>query len=134
MNRALAQLLTTAPVDDPPTAGQRRLLVTGFTDLFLAHRGTLRLLTNDISARLQLGLGTNGSCHPNSSSTCSSAETQTAGPASGWPQRIGALVQPVSCTWIDSDNATTRTELIETAVGRVPSSAFENLQYPLQKA
>ena len=115
-NRALAQLLTTAPVDDPPTAGQRRLLVTGFTDLFLAHRGALRLLTNDISARAQLGLDDQWLMPPEQlvnllvgSNANHLARVRVAA-------AIGALTQPVSCTWIDSDNATTRAELIEAAV------------------
>jgi hypothetical protein len=104
-----------ARVDDPPTAGQRRLLLAGFTDLFFAHRGALQLLTNDISARVQLGLddqwlmperlinllvGTNAN---------QLARVRVAA-------ALGALIQPVSWAWIDSDNPTTRAALIETAV------------------
>ena len=112
---ALSQFLMAARVDDPPTAGQRRLLLAGFTDLFFAHRGALQLLTNDISARVQLGLddqwlmperlinllvGTNAN---------QLARVRVAA-------ALGALIQPVSWAWIDSDNPTTRAALIETAV------------------
>ena len=129
-NRALAQLLTTAPVDDPPTAGQRRLLVTGFTDLFLTHRGALRLLTNDISARAQLGLDDQWLMPPEQlvnllvgSNANHLARVRVAA-------AIGALAQPVSCPWIDFDNATTRAELIETALAvfQVPRSKASNLR------
>ena len=54
---ALADLLLNTEVDDPPTKRQRRELLVGFADLFLAHRGALRLLASDVSARVQLGLG-----------------------------------------------------------------------------
>ena len=126
--RALAQLLMAGPFDDPPTASQRRLLLTGFTDLFLAHRGALRLLTNDISARVQLGLEDQWLMPPErlinllvGSNANHLARVRVAA-------AIGALIQPVSCAWIDPDNATTRGELIETAVAvfQGPRSRFSN--------
>ena len=114
--RALAQFLKTGALNDPPTAGQRRLLLIGFADLFLAHRGALRLLANDISARVQLGLDDQWFMPPErlvnllvGSNANHLARVRVAA-------AIGALIQPVSCGWVDLENATTRGELIETAV------------------
>src|SRR5205085_9563818 len=53
---ALAQLLDNAQLADPATPDDRRRLLTELTDLFVAHRGALRLLVNDIGARTELGL------------------------------------------------------------------------------
>jgi AcrR family transcriptional regulator len=114
--RALAQLLMTSPLDDPPTAGQQRLLLVELADLFLAHRGPLRLLANDISARVQLGLEDQLFMPPErlvnllvGSNANHLARVRVAA-------AIGALIQPVSCGWVDLDNETTRGELIEIAV------------------
>jgi AcrR family transcriptional regulator len=46
--RALTHLLLNAH-DDPPTESQRRQLMTRLAELFLTHRGVLRLLANDVS-------------------------------------------------------------------------------------
>jgi AcrR family transcriptional regulator len=131
--RALAQLLRTGPLDDPPTTGQRRLLLTGFTDLFLAHRGTLQLLANDISARVQLGLHDQWLMPPERLINLLVGSNANHRARVRVVAAIGALIQPVSCAWIDPDNAATRTELIETAVAvfqrprsRAPNTRSEN--------
>jgi len=53
VRRPWAQLLVVRPLDDPGTVRLRRLM-TGFAELFLAHRGALPLLANAISAHLQI--------------------------------------------------------------------------------
>jgi AcrR family transcriptional regulator len=58
--QALDQLLDSSQVDDPPTTGQRRQLLTELAGLFLDHRGALQLLATDVTARAALGL----SAHP----------------------------------------------------------------------
>jgi AcrR family transcriptional regulator len=114
--RAVAQLFVAGPLNDPPTAGQRRLVLTGLADLFLTHRGALQLLTNDISARAQLGLDNEWLMPPErlvnllvGSHANQLARVKVAA-------AIGALVEPVSCPWIELDNPTMRAELIESAV------------------
>ena len=126
--RALAQLLMTGPSADPPTAGQRRLLLIGLADLVLAHRGPLRLLANNISACVQLGLEDQWIMPPEperlvnllvSSNASHQARVRV---AAAMAQRhrpgrgLGTLIQPVTCSWFDLDNETTRGELIQTAV------------------
>ena len=114
--RSLAQLLLTQTLGDPPTVGERRQMLAGLADLFLAHRGALRLLVNDISARVELGLDDQWlmpperlvglllggqSTHPNQVRVAAA---------------IGAMMQPVTWAWLDLEDATTRAGLIEAAV------------------
>jgi AcrR family transcriptional regulator len=124
---ALSQFLMTAPVADPPTAGQRRLLLTGFTDLFFAHRGRLQLLANDISARVQLGLDEEWLMPERLITLLVGANASQLARIKG-AAAIGALIQPISSAWIDPENATTRAELIETAatVFQGPPSRVSN--------
>jgi AcrR family transcriptional regulator len=131
--RALAQLLMTGPVDDPPTADQRRQLLTGFTDLFLAHHASLQLLANDISARVQLGLEDQWLMPPERLINLLAGSNANHLARVRVAAAIGVLIQPVSYAWIDPDNATTRAELIEAAVAvlqgprsRVSNTRFES--------
>jgi hypothetical protein len=88
------------------------------------------LLTNDISARAQLGLDDQWLMPPEQlvnllvgSNANHLARVRVAA-------AIGALAEPVSCPWIDSDNATTRAELIETALAvfQAPRSRTSNFR------
>jgi AcrR family transcriptional regulator len=112
--RALGQFLTAAGVDDQPTASQRLLRVTEFANMFFAHRGPVQLLANDISARVQLGLDDQWLI---SERLINTLVGTNAGPLARIKviATIGALIQPMSCAWIDLEDATTRAELIETA-------------------
>jgi AcrR family transcriptional regulator len=113
---ALADLLLDARVDDPPTGGQRRQLLTRFADLMLEHRGTLRLLANDVSARAQLERG----------DACPTPQVQlvrllTGSQATDLTQvrvtaALGAMIQPVASVWLDLGDAGTRSELIDAAM------------------
>lgn len=114
--QALAQLLITTPVNDSPSASQRRHLLARYADLFLAHRGVLRLLANDVSARAQLGLDDQWLMPPEplvkllvGSGTPDVHQVRVLA-------AIGALVQPVIGACGDLDNARTRAELIDGAV------------------
>jgi AcrR family transcriptional regulator len=114
--QALADLLLNAQVDDPPTGPQRRQLLTRFADLMLEHRGTLRLLANDVSARAQLELDVQ----------CPTQQAQLVRLLTGSqsPDRtkvrvtaaLGAMIQPVASMWLDLDDVGTRGELIDAAV------------------
>jgi AcrR family transcriptional regulator len=114
--RALADLLLNAQVDDPPTRWQRRALLTRFADLMLEHRGTLRLLANDVSARAQLEL--DGQWPTQQARLVS---LLTGSQATDLTQirvtaALGAMIQPVASMWLDLDDAGTRGELIDAAV------------------
>jgi AcrR family transcriptional regulator len=114
--QALADLLLNAQVDDPPTGPQRRQLLTRFADLMLEHRGTLRLLANDVSARAQLELDVQ----------CPTQQVQLVSLLTGSQSTdrtkvrvtaaLGAMIQPVASMWLDLDDVGTRGELIDAAV------------------
>jgi AcrR family transcriptional regulator len=114
--QALADLLLNAQVDDPPTGPQRRQLLTKFADLMLEHRGTLRLLANDVSARAQLELDIQ----------CPTQQAQLVSLLTGSQATdrtkvrvtaaLGAMIQPVASMWLDLDDVGTRGELIDAAV------------------
>ncbi len=114
--RALADLLRSVEVDDPPTRSQRRGLLTSFADLMLEHRGALELLANDVSARAQLEpwdrwpapLGRLVTLLAGSNATTMTQLRVTAA--------LGAIVQPVTSAWLDLDDAGTSGELIDAAV------------------
>ena len=114
--RALADLLRSVEVDDPPTRSQRRGLLTSFADLMLEHRGALELLANDVSARAQLEpwdrwpapLGRLVTLLAGSNATILTQLRVTAA--------LGAIVQPVTSAWLDLDDAGTSGELIDAAV------------------
>jgi len=113
---ALAQLVMTTPLSNPPTDDQRRQLLTSCADAFGVHRGALGLLLSDISARIQLGLDDQWFM------PWERLVTLLVGSHADHLDRIraaaaiGALIQPVSWTWVDLDNARTRGALIEAAV------------------
>jgi AcrR family transcriptional regulator len=114
--RALADLLLNARVDDAPTDDQRRQLLTGFADVILEHRGTLRLLANDVSARAQLGLsdqwptplGQLAGLLAGSQATELNQVRATAA--------LGAMIQPVASEWLTLDDAAMRGELVDAAI------------------
>ena len=120
--RALADLLLDARVDNPPTGCQRRQLLTRFADLMLEHRGTLRLLANDVSARAQLEWDVQ----------CPTQQVRlvslfTGSKATDLTQvrvtsALGAMIQPIASEWLDLDDARTRSELIDAAVAVIDAT------------
>jgi AcrR family transcriptional regulator len=117
--QAILDLLLNAEVDDPPTHAQRRELLAGFADLMLAHRGTLRLLANDVSARAQLGIsGHRPTPHARLVSLLggSRATDRTALRVNA---ALGAMIQPVASVWLDLGDTATRDELIDAAMAVV---------------
>ena len=114
--QALAQLLMTTALNDPPTANQRRQLLTRFADLFIAHRGTLKLLANDISARVQFGLDDQWLMPPEQLVSLLVGSKADHLNQVRVAAAIGAMIQPVTWAWVDLDNARTRAELVEAAV------------------
>jgi AcrR family transcriptional regulator len=135
--QALAGLLVPPPQDDPPTPFARRQILTRLADVFLAHRDTLGLLANDVSARAQLGLGDQWFMPPGQlvSLLVGTRTNQEAGVRVA--AAIGALLQPVTWAWVDLDNAPARAELIEAAVSvlhGVPAPAPASRIGPSPKA
>jgi AcrR family transcriptional regulator len=113
--QALAQLLAAVPLDDPATPGERRQLLTSLVEVLIAHRETLGLLANDVSARVQLGLDEQWFM-PEAQLVSQLVGTRTddvdlvrAAAA------IGAMIQPVTWAWVDLDGATARAVLIDAA-------------------
>jgi AcrR family transcriptional regulator len=134
--QALAQLLMTSTLDDPPTAHQRRQLLTRFADLFITHRAALGLLANDISARVQLGLNDQWFMPPErlvSLLVGTNADHRTRVRVAA---AIGAMIQPVSWAWVDLDDPTTRAGLIEAAVAvfHEPPATASNLDRKIPPA
>jgi AcrR family transcriptional regulator len=113
---ALADLLLNTEVDDPPTKSQRRELLTGFADLFLEHRGALRLLASDVSARVQLGLGDQWPMPQGQLVTLLVGSKATSRTQARVIAAIGAMIQPAASMWLDLDDATTKAELIDAAM------------------
>jgi AcrR family transcriptional regulator len=113
---ALADLLLNTAVDDPPTKSQRRELLTRFADLFLEHRGALRLLASDVSARVQLGLGDQWPMPQGQLVTLLGGSNATDRTQVRVVAAIGAMIQPAASVWLDLDDAATKTELIDAAV------------------
>ena len=114
--RALADMLLNAKVDDPPTRSQRRELLTGFADLFLEHRGALRLLASDVSARVQLGVGDQWPMPQGQLVTLLVGSKATDRTQVRVIAAIGAMIQPAASVWLDLDDATTKAELVEAAI------------------
>jgi AcrR family transcriptional regulator len=113
---ALADLLLNTEVDDPPTKSQRRELLAGFADLFLEHRGALRLLASDVSARVQLGLGDQWLMPQGQLVTLLVGSKATNRTQARVIAAIGAMIQPAASRWLDLDDATTKAELIDAAM------------------
>jgi AcrR family transcriptional regulator len=111
--RALDQLLDSTHVDDPPTAGQRRRLLTELATVFLDHRGALHLLATDVTARAALGL----SGHPvDRAERIISLLVGSQEPGAARVRAacaLGALSQPIAHAWLDLDDAEVRSELID---------------------
>jgi AcrR family transcriptional regulator len=119
---ALAQLLATADVADPATEIQRDDVLNGFADLFLAHRGAVRLLTNDVSARVALGLVDQWPMPPARLVTLLAGSRPIALTQVQVTAAIGAMIAPIASVWLDLDDAAARDELI-----RAASAVLDNL-------
>jgi AcrR family transcriptional regulator len=114
--RALEGLVGNIEVDDPPTLSQRRELLTRFADLMLEHRGALRLLASDVSARAQLEPG-----DQLSKQVSRLVELLAGSKATDLTQlrvtaALGAMIQPVASVWLDLGGAGTTSELVDAAV------------------
>jgi AcrR family transcriptional regulator len=114
--QALVHWSMTTPQNDSPSASERRHLLTRYADLFLAHRGALRLLANDVSARVQLGLDDQWLMPPEPLVTLLVGSGAPAVHQVRVLAAIGALIQPVIGAREDLDNSTTRAELVDGAV------------------
>jgi AcrR family transcriptional regulator len=114
---ALAQLLANAQVSDPPTADQRRQLITDLTDLFVEHRGAVRLLVNDIGARVELGLGDRWDALRTRLNVLLFGHAATAHDKVRVAAALGALCQPVAASWLNVGNPQARQDLFDAAMG-----------------
>ena len=114
--RALADLLRSVEVDDPPTRSQRRGLLTSFADLMLKHRGALGLLANDVSARTQLEPGDRWPAPLGRLVTLLAGSNATILTQLRVTAALGAMVQPVTSAWLHLDDAGTSGELIDAAL------------------
>jgi AcrR family transcriptional regulator len=114
--RALADLLRNAQVDDPPTDSQRRELLTRFADLMLEHRGALRLLANDVSARAQLERNDQWPTPQSQLVSLLIGSKATELTQVRVIAALGAIIQPVASVRLDFGDASTRRELIDAAV------------------
>ena len=114
--QAIAQLLIATPLGDPPTPSQQSQLLTGFADVFIAHRDTLSLLANDISSRAQLGLDDQWFMPPKLLVALLAGSNADRADQVRVAAAIGALIQPVTWAWVDLDGADGRAELIAAAV------------------
>jgi AcrR family transcriptional regulator len=113
--RALTVLLD-AQIDDPPTEGQRRRLLSGFADLILEHRGTLRLLANDVSARAQLALSDQRPMQQGKLVRLLAGSKATNLTRLRAAAALGAMIHPVASEWLNLGDVATRTDLIDAAV------------------
>jgi AcrR family transcriptional regulator len=114
--QALEELLNMAPVTDPPSPRQRRQILTRFAEVLLAHRETLGLLANDVSARVQLGLDDQWLLPPGQLVRLLAGSRSTQLDRVRVAAAVGAMVSPVSWAWVDLDSPRARAELIEAAV------------------
>jgi AcrR family transcriptional regulator len=114
--KALADMQLNVQVDDPPSRSQRRELLTSFAELMFEHRGALRLLASDVSARARLGLGDRwplpeGRLASLLLGTKATGRTQVQVAAA-----LGAMIQPAAGVSFDLADAATRGELIDAAM------------------
>ena len=115
--QALSDLLDARQVADPPTSTQQRAVVTDITDLFLEHRMALRLLVNDVAARVELGSDGRWDAFRTRLVALLFGDAATASERVSVSAALGALCQPVAGSWLDLDDPRTRRELIGAAVG-----------------
>jgi AcrR family transcriptional regulator len=128
--RALDNLLLVARVDDPPTAGQRRWLLTEFADLFADHRSALRLLTNDVAARIELGINERWPIHRAQLVTLLVGSRETGLAEVRVAAAFGAIVAPVAGGWIDMDDPASHRELIDAAEAIINRPASVPMKIP----
>ena len=113
---ALADLLDAAQVQDPPTAAQRRQLLTELADLFLEHRGALQLLATDVAARVQLGLADQFAAPSERLVTLLLGSRSSRVGLVRVAAALGAMVQPVVSVGLELETARTRRELVDAAL------------------
>lgn len=113
---ALSDLLTNTKVADPPTSSEQRQVIVNLTDLFLEHRGALRLLVNDVGARVELGLSDRLDVRTQLTALLfghrATAQDEVLAAAA-----LGALCQPLAGAWLDFSRRQTRRELVGAAMG-----------------
>jgi AcrR family transcriptional regulator len=120
---ALAELVAAPRGGKPRDPAQQRQVLTQLTELFLEHRGALRLLVNDAAAGAELGSDVKWAAFREQ------LVVQLFGPAATADDHVrvaaalGAVCQPVTNAWLDLDDGETRRELIDAAVGAVGSVA-----------
>jgi AcrR family transcriptional regulator len=114
--RALSDLLTNTHVGDPPTPDQQRQVITDLTDLFLKNRGAVRLLVNDVGARVELGLGDRWDALRTRLIVLLFGHAATSAEEVRAAAALGAVCQPVAGSWLDFSKRETRRELVDVAV------------------
>jgi AcrR family transcriptional regulator len=114
--QALTDLLQDAQVDDPPTERQRRELLTRFAALMLEHRGTLQLLSSDVSAQAQLRVRNQLPALQGELMTLLAGSEAADLSQVRVTAALGAMIQPVASAWLDLGDAITRSELVDAAV------------------
>jgi len=113
----LGEVLGTSLVDgSPPNSARRRAVLSRLADLFLEHREVLQLLTNDVAARAQLGLGGDLQEHREQL-----VAVLIGGPATGNARArtaaaLGSLIEPIAGNWLESFDDATRQDLIDSAL------------------
>jgi AcrR family transcriptional regulator len=114
--RALDALLAAVEVTGSPTQDQRRQFVAAVVDLFVEHRGAMRLLANDVAARQELNLTDKWiTLRPRVIEALFGVDA-TAGDEVRAAAAIGAVAHPVAGGWLDVDDREIRGELVEAAL------------------
>jgi TetR/AcrR family transcriptional repressor of bet genes len=114
--RDVADLLARSRVDDPPTASQRRRVLTEFADLFIAHRGPARLLATDVSARVQLDLVERWDTPSSRALTLLIGNRASEMGRVRVAAALGAMVQPLLSAQLELDSGDARDELVDAAL------------------
>lgn len=115
LRAALVDLIASAEVDDPVTESQRLELLNRFADIFLEHRGAVRLLAHDVSARAALEQVDAWPMPADRLVTLLAGSRPTALTQVRVTAAIGAMVTPIASTWLDLDDVAARGELIGAA-------------------
>jgi AcrR family transcriptional regulator len=114
--RGLETLLDGIDEDRPTTDEQQRTFVGALVDLLLEHRGAVRLLANDVAARAELGLDAAWAGSRSRLITALFGADPSIGDDVRAAAALGAVSQPIAGSWLDLDDAATRSELIEAAL------------------
>jgi AcrR family transcriptional regulator len=119
---ALALLLTTQ-VAGPASDRRRRQSLSRFAELLLEHRGAVRLLANDVSARVELGLTDEWPVKHCGLLILLAAGRETELTPVRLSAAIGAMIHPIASLSLDLDDARTPGELVEAAVAVIQGPA-----------